>query len=267
MLVFMAAMSSELKHVEPLVREPRSLKLGGMPATLGKAGDFPVLLVQTGVGSQRAQAGVAAVLVEYKPEAIVSIGFAGSAAGAVHRGDLVIAEALESISFQHVLDINVAPATTPWNPSPRLAADQGLLRACRQALRDGKQWHSGLMVSLPMIADPKLKRWIGERSGAIAVDMESYWAGEAAAQAKVPCIAVRSIVDGVKDWLPPMEHFGDEMGEINHWQSAFYFIGAPHRIFPAILIGFAAAAASRSLGRFAAGLLASWPRLRAEAIP
>lgn len=267
MLVFMAAMASELRHVEPLLREPRRLKLGSMPTTLGKSGETPVLLVQTGIGSQRAQAGVAMVAAEYKPEGIVSIGFAGSTVSGIHRGDLVVAEKLESLLMQQALDINVAPETTQWSPSPRLPADEGLLRACRQALRDAKRWHSGLIVTVPMIADPKLKRWIGERSGALAVDMESYAVSEAAAEAKVPCIAVRSIVDGPKDWLPPMEHFGDEMGEISLWQSAFYFIGTPHRLFPAILIGLKAAAASRTLGRFAASLLTSWPRLRAGALP
>ena len=56
--------------------------------------------------------------------------------------------------------------------------------------------HTGPLLSMPtVVASAAAKRDLGHRSGALAVDMESYSVGQAAAQRHLPFAVLRTIFD------------------------------------------------------------------------
>jgi len=56
--------------------------------------------------------------------------------------------------------------------------------------------HTGALLSMPTVAtQAPVKRDLGRRSGALAVDMESYSVAHAAAQRHLPCAVLRTIFD------------------------------------------------------------------------
>jgi adenosylhomocysteine nucleosidase len=74
--------------------------------------------------------------------------------------------------------------------------------------------HRGDLLSVAEpLESPAAKRAAAEATNAVAVDMESAGIAAAAARAGVPFVALRVVVDGVDDALPPRaEDWIDEVG-------------------------------------------------------
>jgi adenosylhomocysteine nucleosidase len=53
-----------------------------------------------------------------------------------------------------------------------------------------------------VVSDPRDRAELAGRTGAAAVDMESAAVARAAAEAGLPCVAIRAIADGADDDLP-----------------------------------------------------------------
>jgi adenosylhomocysteine nucleosidase len=64
--------------------------------------------------------------------------------------------------------------------------------------------HRGVLFSVDhLVAAPKEKRTLGEKSGALAVDMESFAVVEVCQRRGTPVLAVRIIIDRLEEELPP----------------------------------------------------------------
>ncbi|NIV40603.1 MAG: hypothetical protein GWN58_67765, partial [Anaerolineae bacterium] len=179
----------------------------------------PLLLTVTGMGRQRAEASVEAVLAHPQITAVLSIGFSGALERQLKVGDLVLASELMGIRGSNGDEIE-----------PTIyRADQKLLRTAEEALRTTSlRVVSGPTVTAPsIIATPAGKEGMGRQTGAVAVDMESYWVARAISSRGLPFLAIRAISDTQGESLPPFHHILDEEGNPRVCRLAAHLLRKP----------------------------------------
>ncbi|HVX13275.1 MAG TPA: hypothetical protein VHC22_18975 [Pirellulales bacterium] len=142
-----------------------------------------VVAIETGIGQLSAAAGTQALIAGHKPAWVVSAGFAGGLDRRLKRGDIVMADALvDGTGRRLAIDLKLDPAITANN----------------------KHLHVGACATTTNILyRPEDKEALGNQTGALAVDMESWAVGEVCRQAKTRFLNVRIISDAVDDALPP----------------------------------------------------------------
>jgi hopanoid-associated phosphorylase len=113
---------------------------------------------------------------------VISFGIAGGLAPDLLPGQWVVASAIVSDRDRHATDPD-------WSKC--------LLRALPEAV------HATIAGSDAPVADPRAKRALRDRTGAIIVDMESHLAARIAAAHGLPFTACRVIVDPAHRNLPP----------------------------------------------------------------
>jgi adenosylhomocysteine nucleosidase len=151
---------------------------------------LPILALETGLGPDRAGAAVDWVLgsplfgnLPYRPRVVLSAGFAGGLGADSRVGDIVLAT--EIVDSQ----ANCWPTTWP----ERLPAGRW-----QPPLRRGR------IVTVPALASTSDdKSALAERSGAVAVDMESAVLARRCQERGVPFGCVRAISDDVHTSLSP----------------------------------------------------------------
>jgi len=195
-------------------------RVAGLPgaAYSGQCGRRPVLLACSGMGRRRAEAALEAVLAHHDALAVVSFGFSGGLQGRLAAGDLILASELMG---------STGPA---GEIEPTVfRADRELLRAATQALETARlPAVCGATVTVPgIVATPAGKESLGRRTGAVAVDMESYWLARAASARGLPFLAIRAISDGVGDRLPPLDLLLDEGGDLSPGRLAARLVRQP----------------------------------------
>ena len=178
---------------------PRRERGAGQPSPLfvGRYRGRAVLLTWTGMGRQKAEAGVEAVLARYRPDVVVAIGFSGALAKRLRVADLLLPSELMGLT---------GPAGDGVEPST-YRPDRELLDAATAALGPASQRVViGPAVTAPgVVAPPAEKQSLSRQTGALAVDMESYWVARQVAVRGIPFLAVRAISDALEDRLPPFD--------------------------------------------------------------
>jgi adenosylhomocysteine nucleosidase len=113
---------------------------------------------------------------------VVSAGFCGGLDPRLRRHDLVMAERIVDLEGRE-LDV---PKSLDLS-----------------ALRLPGRPHVGRIVSADaLVRRPADKRALGQRCGALAVDLESHAVAEVCRQAGIPCLVLRVVSDAVDDELP-----------------------------------------------------------------
>ncbi|MGH7135547.1 MAG: hypothetical protein ACREHD_07390 [Pirellulales bacterium] len=177
------ALGIESGGLEDLLQEAVTTNACGVKLRQGKLGGRVVVVAEAGLGSKAAAAGTQVLIAGHRPSWLISAGFAGGLDGRLRRGDIVMANALIDRDGRRLaIDLKLDPEKT--------AASKGL--------------HIGPCVTTDRILyRPDDKRRLGEKSQALAVDMESWAVGDVCRQSKTPFLAVRIISDAVDDELPP----------------------------------------------------------------
>ena len=143
----------------------------------GRIGKAELLVLHTGIGRAAASHRVEAVLQTHTPQFLISAGFAGGLDPELRVGDIVVAE-------NH---------STPELLPPRRSVAGSL----------GERVFFGSLLTAEQPAEsPEEKRRLRERSGAMAVDMETEAIATICAAASVPFLAARAISDAAVAALP-----------------------------------------------------------------
>jgi adenosylhomocysteine nucleosidase len=160
------------------------MTVGGRRAWYGSLGDTKVLICAGGMGPEKASACARALLQE-GVSTLLCVGAAGAVDESLKVGDLVIAEW-------------VLPAEDNQAPIPCDA--DWIERARDLADRKGFSVASGGLVSVSRpVTSPQDKARLARETNALAVDMESAAAAQAAG---VPFLALRVITDDARTALP-----------------------------------------------------------------
>ena len=140
-----------------------------------------VRVVRTGIGPRRSER-AAARLASEPADAVAVAGVCGALDPSFEPGDLVVASAL--------LDPGGA----------RLEVDGAALATA--LARAGLRVHQGTITCVAHLADGRPRAELARRTGACAVDMESFWL--AAAAAGRPFVVLRAVSDGPRHefWRP-----------------------------------------------------------------
>jgi len=196
-----AVVYSLRNEVSDLMREMEYRPLNGwgkMPRVYESSKLKNAILVEGGIGRDRAEAATRTVIAELKPKAVLSTGFAGGARQTVGLGEVVLCKRL----FSHV----GPPALwTSAKPLELKQPDDKLFKFVAESLRQAKIKHriGDSLSTMSLVSDPETKKMIGIALEVDIVEMESYWVCKAASESGIPAIAIRVVLDTSGEDLPP----------------------------------------------------------------
>jgi len=147
------------------------------------------VLLQCGMGPERAAQAVCWLGQHYQLTGVLSVGFAGGLQAELASGDALLVTNI--LAPYYTFGTTSSAADTGLRPDARLAHIAAMAVAQAAVVS-----HTGALLSTPtVVAQGVAKRDMGQRSGALAVDMESYSIGQAAAQRHLPFAVLRTIFD------------------------------------------------------------------------
>ena len=168
---------------------PMAVEAAGIQRALRRLPDARAGVRVTGIGRERVAAGVAQAAAE-GATAILAAGFCGALDPALRAGDLHIAG--EFHANGHSGDYGGVPVDA-------IPADARLTARLRAAAPDAA---AGPSVTVAGIAQPDAKATLWQTGAGRTVNMEDYWAAQAAAGAGLPFASVRAVLDTAGQSLP-----------------------------------------------------------------
>jgi adenosylhomocysteine nucleosidase len=258
LIAIAAALQPELSALERRAGARRYPSPAWPPMSEGSLAGKQVLLVRTGMGPARARDATAVLMQGHKPEAVLSIGLAGSVVSEVKVAHLVIAS--------QVYALEGSLQEQPLAVSNGLACDAALVELAVAAARQrGLAFREGASLTVPgVVHRPEVRRRIGDSLPVDMVEMESYWVGRVAADQGIPFLVARTIVDEVDDRLPNLPNMIDETGAVVRGQAFRQLLSRPQEAPALIHLAASARRASQTLAAFVeafVGVLAAshWP--------
>ena len=148
-----------------------------------------VVLLQCGMGPERAAQAVLWLEQRYQLAGLLSVGFAGGLQAELRSGDALL--------VTHILAQDDVTRTTDLAVDSGIRPDARLAHIAAMAVAQAAVVsHAGTLLSTTaVVAQAAAKQALGQQSGALAVDMESYSVGQMAAQSHVPFAVLRTIFD------------------------------------------------------------------------
>lgn len=188
-----AAMPEEIapliSRVGPVTRE----KLTGFRLYRFTSGGKDVVLIESGIGAQRAEQATRALLGVTTPDVILNFGFGGAALPGPNVGDIVLADRLLLYKDQLFTD--------QAGLSPVLTEE---LATCLDLQCRGKSFrmHRGTFVtSGEIIGKQTLAGLLPATATTPVLEMETAAVARVASERKVPLAAIRAISDGAEEEL------------------------------------------------------------------
>ncbi|QDU93532.1 phosphorylase family protein [Lignipirellula cremea] len=176
------ALGLEATDVVRRMTEVVVTRLPGMVERIGLIGGRRVALVESGVGVEAAGKATTAAIAIHRPAWVLSAGFAGGLNEALHRGHIVMADAVADLHDQH------------------LAIPLQMDAAAAKAV---KGLHVGRLLTVDhIIRETDEKQRLGVEHQALACDMETMAVALACIQTRTRFLSVRVITDAVDDALP-----------------------------------------------------------------
>jgi adenosylhomocysteine nucleosidase len=257
MITAVAALEGELAGIRRHMKVAGSINVGDALIEEGWFGGQECLLVQSGMGRQRAERALQFVLQRYEPSAILSLGFCGALAARLRAGDLVVCSQL----------LALLTMPSPLRPSPSVGllncdnhlVQQALHVEMPQAwgiihhlslLRRARPVGGGCLTVPSSASHRQVKEWLSWNFTGAVVDMESFWLGTLAQEANVPFLAVRSVSDPLTESLPPLDGLVDAFGRTKMKAMSQYVLGHPIAAGQLARLGLHARQAQKSLTNF-----------------
>ncbi|QDT36218.1 phosphorylase family protein [Stratiformator vulcanicus] len=179
-VAIVAALALELGPIRRLCQIESKTTTRDFTFETGTLGDTPIVLACSGPGREKARRATQAVLDAHPIGCVVSCGLAGALADELPLGAIVVADGVIDTEGGRI------------DLSPVVAPD------IERRLFVGK-----LLTSGRVITRVDEKRRLGEETGALAVDMETFGTAACCRDAGVPCVAIRAISDDLSRDLPP----------------------------------------------------------------
>lgn len=148
--------------------------------TVGALASHSIAVIEAGVGRSAAERATRLLIDGHRPRRIVAAGLCGGLDPAVARAAVLVPDRLGHTT---------STETRPIPPLPMATGD-------RKAVAGGL-----LVTADAVVTTPTSKRALHEATGAVAVDMESWWIADVAARAGVPCHVVRAVSDAAGDTI------------------------------------------------------------------
>ncbi|HEY7347214.1 MAG TPA: hypothetical protein VH599_02760 [Ktedonobacterales bacterium] len=262
MIIALAALEGELAGIRRHMKIAHTCSIGEALIEEGYLAGQECLLVQSGMGRQRAEYALQSVLQRYKPTAVLSLGFCGALAAKLRAGDLVVCSQLLAL-LTMPSPLRPAPSVGMLNCEnhlvkralhidvPRTGGLTRFLMLRRRARPVG-----GGCLTVPSIASHRqVKEWLSWNFTGAVVDMESYWLGSLAQEAGVPFLAVRAVTDPLTESLPPLDGLVDAFGRTKKRAMSRYLLAHPLVTGELARLGLHTRRAQKSLTSFVVSFL------------
>jgi adenosylhomocysteine nucleosidase len=252
MVIVVAALDSELAGIRRHLELADSYYVDEVRMEHGRLGGKDCVLVQSGMGRQRAEQALRAVLAQYHPVAVLSLGFCGALDATLRVGDLVVCSPVGAL-LTLPSEPHVALSPVGW-----LHCDGALIH---QALAvpvppGANQLVGGGCLTVPSASGPRgVKQWLSESFPSVAVDMESFWIGQLAQEAGVPLLVVRSVSDTLSESLPSFEGLIDDFGRASLTTLSRYLLHHPLQVAQLARLGLQSHQAEKRLTDFTVNFL------------
>ncbi len=213
----------------------------------GKLKSRDTLLVQTGMGKERAENATQFVLDRYPVTAIISLGFAGALNPELRIGDLVVCATLHGQPGSGQEEKKLEP----------LAPDAKLLSLASQGPGDRTtRFRPGIGVTvLQLNSSTQKMQGLSENFHADIVDMESYWIARIASAWRIPFIAIRSISDNIQSSVQPFDRILAPDGELLWKKAVLCFLLHPWYLLNVFTLYRNTRPAKRNLAAFVSDLV------------
>ena len=257
-IAVVAALSSELTALHKMTNSALNREIEGIKLFLGEADGREVILIQSGVGSRRAERATCLLLENYSPSLILSVGYCGGLQPYLRVAQLVIPPEIYEGGLEKkrgkepVGDVRLA-----------LKVDDSLISFAQQLAKEvGLSFHCGnLLTSAKVVSEPMSKKALGQKYPLIAVDMETAAVGRVAARKGLPFLSIRSLLDPLDMEIDlPWELFIDESGEVKVTFKTKFLLKKPWVVWRLMMINRNMRRASTTLGMFIYHLMLNWGR-------
>jgi adenosylhomocysteine nucleosidase len=197
MLALMGAFGQEIVDLRRRMAVEEKVAGRGYWLYRGRFEGRDAVLVKTGMGKERAENATRSMLERYPVSSIISLGVAGALAPELRIGDVVVCSSLHCAH----------ESGHEWVSDGLCHSDAHLLSLFSRGPEDMEdRCRIGSSVSvLELKSSTEKLEALAETFDAHIVDMESYWIGCIASDAKIPFIAVRAISDTAKETVKPFD--------------------------------------------------------------
>lgn len=184
-----------------------------------------VALLRCGMGAARATPAVTWLAYHCRLWGVISVGFAGGLQRPLITGDAILVAQVRAAHSDQAAALQVDTAA--------IEPDGGLARlASMAAAQAALARHTGMLLSaaelVPQAVD---KQYLGQQSGALAIDMESYSIGCVAAAHHLPFMVLRTIFDtSDEDLSLPVGMFTTPDGMLQPMRLAAYCARHPRTL-------------------------------------
>ena len=167
------------ERLEGMVR----LRAADRRVTVGRLGSRSLAIIEAGVGQTAAEQATQLVIDGHRPrQAIIAAGLCGGLDPAIPRATIIVPDTLG-----HTDSADTRPlAPRPPRPGNRQPPASGLLMTCDT-----------------VVSTPAAKQALHAATGAVAVDMESWWIAAVATRAGIPCHVIRAVSDTATESIAP----------------------------------------------------------------
>ncbi|TKJ32276.1 5'-methylthioadenosine/S-adenosylhomocysteine nucleosidase [bacterium (candidate division B38) B3_B38] len=257
-IAVIVALSSELMLLWQKTNSAPKREIEGVRFFLGEAGGQEVILIQSGVGSKRAERATSLLLENYSTDLIISAGYAGALQPHLRAAELVIPQEIYERYLEKKKEGEPAGAL-----KLAIKVDDNLIRFARQLAEEARlRFHSGnLITSAKVISQPASKRLLGQEYSLVAVDMETAAVGRVAERNGIPFLSIRSVLDPIDLKIDlPWEQFIDKRGEVKFGFKSVFLLKKPWMAWRFMMIKRNMRQASNTLGMFIYHLILNWGR-------
>ncbi len=173
-----AALPIEVAPLKDRLSDVRKYSVGRFKVVEGDCGGMIVALIVTGPGRSAARQGTELLLAGHRPRWIISTGFAGALIPDLDRHTILVANEVTDLEGRGLsIDVEMTD-NGPYRKGRLLTVDQIIRTAAEKAV-------------------------LHDRTGAIAVDMETTAIAHVCAQRGVRFLSIRIISDTASEELPP----------------------------------------------------------------
>jgi len=234
-------------------------EIEGFRLFLGEAGRQEVILIQSGVGSKKAERATSLLLENYSPDLIISSGYCGGLQPHQRVAELVIPQEIYEIGL-----VNKREKEKVEVVRLALKVEDNLISFARQLAKEmGLRFHGGnLLTSAKVVSNPPSKKVLGQEYPLSAVDMETAAVGRVALKSGLPFLSIRSVLDPLNMRIDlPWELFVDQSGEVKANFKNILLLKKPWVIWRFMRINRNMRRASTTLGLFIYHLMLKWERI------
>lgn len=193
-----AAMQEEMNEIKKIMNNVQEKTIYELKFYEGTIDNKNIVLVESGVGKVNAARTTQVLIDNYKIDAVINVGSAGSANQELQIGDIVIGKTL----VQHDFDITAFghPKGYISNVGEKIKSDENLIKSMEQTIENLQNKEFKIKIGTIASGDifctePKMKEKIRDKFNADAIEMEGAAIAQVCKLDNVPVLVIRSISD------------------------------------------------------------------------